>query len=67
MYRVVTKSRHMQGGRMKWSIDAGPWQPLEQWARQWADYLGSTGFYDRVEVESNVKSTPSDGMYQERQ
>jgi hypothetical protein len=53
----------MQAGRMTWCIDTGPWQPLEQWARQWADYLSSTGFYDRVEVESTVKGSPSDAGY----
>lgn len=55
MYRVVTKTLQVQGEKRLRAIDAGPWQPVEKWARQWAEFLQSTGLYDVVEVESNMQ------------
>lgn len=56
MYRVVTKSMYFTAGQRRRLIHTGPWQPQEQWARKWADYLRSTGLYDAVEIESNRPS-----------
>lgn len=53
MYRVVTKSMHITGGQRRRCIHTGPWQPVEHWARSWAQYLESTGLYDEVEIQSN--------------
>lgn len=55
MYRVVTKARHHYKGLWRQLVDAGPWHPQENHAQKWAQYLSSTGLYDIVEVESNVR------------
>lgn len=52
MYRVVTKRRMAKNGEVRRDVQAGPWQPLEEPVQRWAEYLKSTGFYDRVEIES---------------
>lgn len=54
MFRVVTKSFSYTGGQRRRTTECGPWQPHEQWATDWANYLRSTGNYERVEIESNV-------------
>jgi hypothetical protein len=56
MYRVVTKSMQARGKQRSRCIHNGPWHPDESKAMQWAQYLKSTGFYDHVEVESNLSS-----------
>lgn len=53
MYRVVTKSMMIVGRQRRRCIQKGPWQPVEDWAHQWAEFLRSTGLYDAVVVESN--------------
>ena len=57
MYRVVTKAMVYQNGVRKRQIDLGPWQPLEESARRWANYLEATGHYDTVTVQSNGQSS----------
>jgi hypothetical protein len=39
-------------GEVRRDVQAGPWQPCEAPVQRWAEYLRSTGFYDRVEIES---------------
>ena len=53
MYRVISKTLHIQDGQRRRTIHKGPWQPVQEWAEQWALYLRSTGLYDTVLVESN--------------
>lgn len=65
MYRVVTKSMVTQSGIRKRQIDLGPWQPYEETARSWAQYLTATGRYDSVTVQSNGQSNASDGSGQD--
>lgn len=55
MYRVVTKTMVIHHKVRKRQIDMGPWQPYEETARSWAQYLESTGLYDSVVVQSNGK------------
>lgn len=57
MYRVVTKAMVFQNGVRRRQIDLGPWQPMEESARRWADYLKATGHYDEVTVQSNGQSS----------
>ena len=45
-------------GIRKREIDLGPWQPNEETARSWAQYLTATGRYDSVTVQSNGQSKP---------
>jgi hypothetical protein len=45
-----------QNGIRKRQIDLGPWQPSEETARSWAQYLTATGRYDSVTVQSNGQS-----------
>ena len=56
---------HRHHGQMRRKVDTGPWQPVEQWAVNWAKYLQSTGLYDAVEIESKGQrrsiSEPSGG------
>lgn len=63
MYRVVTKARRQYKGKWCQIIDAGPWHPVEDWALQWATYLSSTGLYDMVEVESNLRESGGNRRY----
>ena len=58
MYRVVSKTLHIQGGQRRRTIHKGPWQPVQEWAEQWAKYLRGTGLYDTVLVESNRQASP---------
>jgi hypothetical protein len=53
MHRVVTKAMIYQNGIRKREIDEGPWQPSEDVAKSWAQYLKGTGRYDSVTVQSN--------------
>ena len=62
MHRVVTKAMVTQNGIRKRQIDLGPWQPSEQHARRWAQYLESTGRYDSVTVQSNGQEPPMDAQ-----
>ena len=57
MYRVVTKSMVIRNGSRRRQIDLGPWQPSEELARSWAQYLEATGRYDTVVVQSNGMSS----------
>ncbi len=57
MYRVVTKAMRQYKGKWHQVIDAGPWHPVEDRALQWANYLSSTGLYDIVEIESNMRDS----------
>jgi hypothetical protein len=53
MYRVITKTLVIQHkGRVR-VIDLGPWQPTENIAQKWAQYLETTGLYDSVTIQSN--------------
>ncbi len=62
MYRVVTKARRQYKGMWRQWVDAGPWHPHEQHAQKWAQYLSSTGLYDIVEVESNMRNASGSPM-----
>lgn len=53
MYRVVTKTMVILDRVRKREIDLGPWQPSEETAQSWAQYLRATGRYDSVTVQSN--------------
>lgn len=52
MFRVVTKRLVPKDGQIRRDTQWGPWQPHEEPARRWAEYLRHTGRYERVEVES---------------
>jgi hypothetical protein len=60
MYRVVTKSMVIHHKLRKRQIDLGPWQPSEDTAKSWAQYLKTTGLYDSVVVESNGQERVED-------
>jgi hypothetical protein len=60
MHRVVTKTMVTQNGIRKREIDLGPWQPSEELARNWAQYLKATGRYDSVTVQTSGRGTASD-------
>ena len=60
MYRVVTKAMVTHSGIRKREIDLGPWQPNEETANSWAQYLTATGRYDSVTVQSNGQSAPAE-------
>jgi hypothetical protein len=62
MHRVITKVMDTQNGVRKRFIDLGPWQPSEDTARRWADYLQSTGRYDSVTIQSNGQTQGTEGM-----
>lgn len=57
MYRVVTKTLRYHNGEWRRQIDPGPWQPSQQQAQSWADYLRSTQIYDVVEVQASTASS----------
>lgn len=59
MYRVVTKTMVTLNGVRKREIDLGPWQPSEETAQNWAQYLRAIGRYDTVTVQSNGHSQAS--------
>lgn len=65
MYRVVTKTMAVQDGSRKRVIDLGPWQPSEELARSWAQYLQATGRYDSVSVQSNGQPASQDALSME--
>ena len=52
MFRVVTQRRVSRDGQVRRDVQTGPWQPSEDPVHRWAEYLRSTGNYDRVEVQS---------------
>lgn len=60
MYRVVTKTMVILDRVRRREIDLGPWQPSEETAQSWAQYLRSTGRYDSVTVHSNGQSQTSE-------
>jgi hypothetical protein len=62
MHRVVTKTMVTQNGIRKREIDEGPWQPSEELARNWAQYLKATGRYDSVTVQSSGHSAAPDEL-----
>lgn len=62
MHRVVTKTMVTQNGIRKRDIDLGPWQPSEETAHSWAQFLRSTGRYDSVTVQSNGQSQSSESL-----
>ena len=62
MFRVVTIAMVTQNGIRNRQIDLGPWQPQEESARRWADYLEATGHYDTVTVQSNGQAPASDDL-----
>lgn len=62
MYRVVTKTMVNLNGARKREIDLGPWQPSEETAQSWAQYLRTTGLYDTVTVQSNGQAPASQGQ-----
>lgn len=62
MYRVVTKTMVTHSGIRKREIDLGPWQPSEEMARNWAQFLQATGRYDSVTVQSNGQSKPHEEL-----
>ena len=45
MFRVITQSLVVRPDGRKRQVDKGPWQPSEEKARSWADYLKATGLY----------------------
>jgi hypothetical protein len=57
MYRVVTKTMVILDRVRRRETDNGPWQPLEETAQSWAQYLRATGRYDSVTVHSNGQSS----------
>lgn len=63
MYRVVTKAMRQFKGTWQQVIDTGPWHPVEDRALQWANYLSSTGLYDIVEIESNLRDSADSRRY----
>ena len=63
MFRVVTKTRRQHKGQWHQVVDAGPWHPEEDQAMRWASYLSSTGMYDVIEVESNVRGPDGNRRY----
>lgn len=52
MFRVVTQRRIPRDGQIRRDVQTGPWQPSEEPVQRWANYLRSTGHYDRVEIQS---------------
>ncbi len=53
MFRVITKSLVVRPDGRRRQVDKGPWQPTEERARAWADFLLATGLYETVVVQSN--------------